>query len=91
LRRIVLLMDARVGAKDSDHEAMALFDRAAVPFMIVPTKADQLGAAEVDATVTAAAALARAHPAGHPTVIPTSARDGIGIEALRAELAALAA
>jgi GTP-binding protein len=88
LRRIVLLMDSRVGAKESDHEAMDLFDRAAVPFTIVLTKADEGVAPERAAE---AEALARKHAAGHPLVLATSARTGAGIEALRAELATLAA
>jgi GTP-binding protein len=91
LRRIVLLMDCRVGPKDSDTEAMALFDRAAVPFMVVPTKADDLAAPALAARIEEARRLARAHPAGHPLIIATSARTGAGIPELRAELASLAA
>jgi GTP-binding protein len=90
LRRIVLLMDARVGAKETDHQAMDLFDKAAVPFMVVPTKADTLKPAALDAAVADAAALARKHPAGHPAVIATSSRTGLGVPELRAELATLA-
>ena len=91
LRRIVLLMDCRVGPKESDAEAMALFDRAAVPFSIVLTKADDAEPPELAARVAEAEALARAHPAGHPTVFATSSRTGAGIPELRAELATLAA
>lgn len=90
LRRIVLLMDCRVGPKESDHAAMALFDRAAVPFMIVPTKADDAEPDALDARIAEAERLARAHPAGHPRVIATSSRTGAGIAELRAELAMLA-
>jgi GTP-binding protein len=91
LRRIVLLMDWRVGPKESDHEAMALFDRAAVPFMIVPTKADDAGDPALADRLDEARRLVRSHPAGHPLVIATSSRTGTGIAALRAELAQLAA
>lgn len=91
LRRIVLLMDCRVGPKDSDAEAMALFDRAAVPFMIVLTKVDDAEPALLAARIADAEALARAHPAGHPRVIATSARSLVGVPELRAELARLAA
>jgi GTP-binding protein len=90
LRRIVLLMDARVGAKESDNQAMDLFDKAAVPFMVVPTKADMLKPAALAAAIADATALARKHPAGHPAVIATSSRSGLGIAELRAELATLA-
>lgn len=91
LRRIVLLIDSRVGAKESDHAAMELFDRAAVPFMIVPTKADDTPAEALCARIAEAEALVRKHPAGHPRVIATSSRSGLGIAELRAELATLAA
>jgi GTP-binding protein len=91
LRRIVLLMDCRVGPKESDHEAMELFDRAAVPFMIVPTKADDATADALAARIEETRALVRKHPAGHPLVIATSSRTGQGIPELRAELARLAA
>lgn len=90
LRRILLLMDWRVGPKDSDHEAMALFDRAAVPFGILLTKADDPRDPALPARIAEAEALARAHPAGHPLVLATSARTGAGIAELRAELAGLA-
>lgn len=91
LRRVVLLMDSRVGPKDSDHEAMALFDRAAVPFMIVPTKADDIGADALAARIAETVRIARTHPAGHPLVVATSSRTGAGVPELRAELATLAA
>lgn len=90
LRRILLLMDWRVGPKDSDHEAMALFDRAAVPFGIVLTKADEAAPEALAARMAEAATLSRTHPAGHPLVLATSARSGEGMPALRAELARLA-
>lgn len=91
LRRIVLLMDSRTGPKDSDAEAMALFDRAAVPFMIVLTKADDCPRDTLPARMQEAAALARVHPAGHPSVVATSSHDGTGVDELRAELAMLVA
>jgi GTP-binding protein len=91
LRRLVLLLDARVDVKAADRQAMELFDKAAVPFQIVLTKADDLKPAPLAAKQVEALALARAHPAGHPRVITTSSLTGLGIPELRAELAALAA
>lgn len=91
LRRLVLLLDARVDVKAADRQAMELFDKAAVPFQIVLTKADDIKPAPLAAKQAEAAALARAHPAGHPRVITTSSLTGLGIPELRAELAALAA
>jgi GTP-binding protein len=91
LRRVCVLIDARHGLKDSDHELLDLLDSSAVSYQIVLTKADKLKPeARARSRAAVAASLAR-HPAAHPLVIATSARDGDGIAELRAALAALAA
>lgn len=91
LRRVLLLIDARLGVAAADREAMEVLDKAAVVFQIVLTKADALGEQERGERHAAALAVARAHPAAHPEVLVTSARRGTGIPEVRAELAALAA
>ena len=91
LRRICLLVDGRHGLKPADHEVMEVMDRAAVVFQVVLTKCDKAGTAGRDALIAETAAAIARHPAAHPVVRSTSARDGLGIEALRAGLAALAA
>jgi GTP-binding protein len=91
LRRVLLLMDARVETKPSDTAVMDLLDRAAVPFQLVITKADGVKPGALARREAEVQALARKHPAGHPLVITTSSETGAGIEELRAELAALAA
>ena len=94
LRRVVLLLDSRIEIKASDLAVMELLDRAAVTYQLVLTKADDFKAgaksgallrkqAEVDA-------LARGHAAAFPAVLATSSETGLGIEALRGELAGLA-
>ena len=40
LRRVMLLLDARIEIKQADHDVMDLLDRAAVTFQIVLTKTD---------------------------------------------------
>ena len=90
LRRVVLLMDSRIEAKPSDEEAMKLFDRAAVIFQLVLTKADALRPGALAAKQAATLALARRHAAAHPQVIATSSQTGAGIAELRATLAELA-
>jgi GTP-binding protein len=90
LRRVVLLVDARVGLKPADAAATALLDAAAVAFQLVLTKADKVKPAALGALVAKAEAVARAHTAAHPLVLATSAETGAGIPELRAELAALA-
>ncbi|TQF78390.1 YihA family ribosome biogenesis GTP-binding protein [Elioraea sp. Yellowstone] len=90
LRRVVLLIDARVGFKPADAAAMALMDEAAVAFQLVLTKADKVKPPVLAALAAKAAAVARGHTAAHPLVLATSAATGLGIPELRAELAALA-
>ncbi|WP_424813643.1 ribosome biogenesis GTP-binding protein YihA/YsxC [Roseococcus sp. YIM B11640] len=90
LRRVLLMMDARIETKPSDTAVMDLLDRAAVPFQLVLTKADSVKPAALAKRQAEIEALARKHPAGHPLVITTSSETGLGIEELRAELAALA-
>jgi len=91
LRRVLLLMDSRIETKPSDTAVMDLLDRAAVPFQLVLTKADSVKPGPLARRLADVQALARKHPAGHPMVITTSSETGLGMEELRAELAALAA
>lgn len=90
LRRCCLLIDARHGVKDVDREMMAMLDTAAVNYQAVLTKADKPGAGQLADRLAALTSELSRHPAAHPRVLVTSARDGIGIAALRAMLAALA-
>ncbi len=89
LRRAFLLIDARHGPKPVDEEYMGLFDRAAVPFQAVLTKADKTGGpARVAALAALRQSLAR-HPAAFPEIAVTSAETGEGIAAIRAAIAGL--
>ncbi len=90
LRRLMLLIDARHGLKPSDRDLMAMLDEAAVSYQGVLTKTDKCRADALDAMVAATAAELARHVAAHPVLHATSAHTGAGIEALRAEIAALA-
>lgn len=90
LRRVLLLLDARIELKEADRAVMELLDRAAVTFQIVLTKADDMKPAALVRKQNEVAALVRTHPAAHPEVITTSSETGLGIPELRAALAALA-
>ena len=90
LRRVMLLIDARHGLKDSDREIMALLDEAAVVYQVALTKADKSKRAERDAVLGAIATELARHGAAHPEIAVTSAVTGDGIAVLRAALAALA-
>jgi len=89
LRRVVLLLDARIELKQADHDVMGLLDRAAVTFQIVLTKSDGIKPPALARKLAEAEALARAHAAAFPKVLHTSSETGDGIPALRAELATL--
>jgi GTP-binding protein len=91
LRRVLLLLDARIETKPADRMAMELLDDAAVGFQIVLTKADDAKPWWLEQRRREAEQLARSHTAGHPLVLVTSASTGAGIPELRAEIAALAA
>ncbi len=91
LALVCLLVDARHGLKESDRETMKLLARAAVPFRVVLTKVDLLRPAALEARLgELRAELARA-PGALPEPLATSARTRLGIDRLRAELAARAA
>jgi GTP-binding protein len=89
LRRVALLMDARVEVKESDTAVMDLLDKAAVTFQIVVTKADDVKPPALVRKLEALGALVRSHAAGFPEVVVTSARTGLGIPEARAAFAAL--
>ncbi len=91
LLRVLLLLDARVGCKANDHEAMDLLDRAAVVYQLVLTKTDAVRAAALEARRAEMAALAGRHPAALQTVLAASSRTGDGIAGLRASIAELVA
>jgi GTP-binding protein len=90
LKRVILLIDGRHGLKPDDKDVMDALDKAAVTYQLVLTKADKVKPTEVAATAQATAAAIAKRPAAHPEIIATSAETGLGIELLRAEIAALA-
>lgn len=91
LRRVLLLMDARVETKPADRAAMDLLEEAAVAFQLVLTKADAVKPAQLAKRLAEVQAMARKRTAAHPLVLVTSSETGQGLAELRAELAALAA
>ena len=90
LRRVMLLLDARIELKQADHDVMDLLDRAAVSYQLVLTKTDSVKPAALARKIQEAERMARSHAAAYPDILPTSSETGDGIAALRAELAALA-
>jgi GTP-binding protein len=88
LKRAYLLIDSRHGLKDVDKEPMDAFDRAAVSYQIILTKADKLKPAEVEAVRRKTEAAIIKRPAAFPRVLATSSEKGAGIPELRAEIMA---
>jgi len=91
LKRVFLLIDARHGIKQTDENALALMDEAAVSYQIVLTKVDKISAAQLDRVREATAARLSKHPAAHPELIATSSEKRVGISDLRAAVAGLIA
>jgi GTP-binding protein len=91
LRRVMLLLDARIALKESDRAVMDLLDRAAVSYQCVLTKADAVQPPALGRRLDEVSAVIRRRPAAHMEVLPTSAESGAGIAELRAALAELAA
>jgi GTP-binding protein len=90
LRRVCLLIDARLGIKHRDRAAMKLMDAAAVVYQIVLTKSDKMKDAPRARLIAGTQTELAKHTAAHPDICATSAVKGTGIPELRAELAALA-
>ncbi len=90
LERAYVLIDSRVGMKDTDKEIMALFDKTAVSYQIILTKVDKVGKQHLQDLIEHIEPLLLKHPAAHPKVMATSAEKNIGIVELRAEIAQFA-
>jgi GTP-binding protein len=91
LGRVYLLIDSRHGFKDVDFEVLKAFDRAAVSYQIVLTKADQIKAGELDRRIAETQAALAKNPAAFPDVIATSSKSGAGMGELRAAIMKLLA
>src|SRR6201985_486264 len=91
LSRVMLLIDARRGAMDSDLAVMELLDRAAVSYELVLTKTDELKPDARAAVTQAVADEARTHTAALAEIFATSSLKPAGLDAVKAHLLALAA
>jgi len=91
LLRVFVLVDGRHGLKENDKETLRLLDAAAVSYLVVLTKRDEVKAADQPARIAAALEALGAHPAAYPEVVFTSARSGEGLTEVRAHIARLIA
>ena len=86
LLRVYLLIDGRHGLKPVDHESMDAFDRAAISYAVVLTKADDVSSADLDRNLAMTLEEMRRHPAAFPHVSVTSSDKNMGVADLRAEI-----
>ena len=91
LKRTFALIDSRHGVKPVDVETFNMLDEAGVAFQVVLTKIDKLKDSAARDVFERTVADIRKHPAALPLPLATSSEKLIGLEALRAEIAALIA
>ncbi len=91
LARVYVLIDARHGLKDTDDQVFAALGAAAVSHQVVLTKSDEVTEAELARRVGEVEQTLTGRPAAFPGVLATSAREGSGIDELRAAVARLLA
>ena len=89
LRRVCLLIDARVGLKASDIGVMKALDKAAQVYQVVLTKCDKIKPGPLQKLQDEIAVELAKHGAAHPNIVPTSSRKNSGIAELRAILYSL--
>jgi GTP-binding protein len=89
LLRVLLLIDARHGLKSADRDMMGLLDEAAVSYQAVLTKADKIKPPRLADVVAMLDSELATHAAAFPRVLTTSVQTGLGVDQLRAEIAAL--
>lgn len=89
LKRVYVLIDSRHGLKPLDKELFSAFDKSAVSYQIVLTKADKLTAQDKVALLSSFQNQVKDYIAVYPEIILTSSLKGEGIAELRAEIAAL--
>ena len=84
--RCFLLIDSRIGIGKTDEEMIQKMEAFKVNYQIVLTKVDELSTEELrQALLTTQQYIRRAKSnLGHPWVIPTSSRTGLGINELKA-------
>ena len=78
LKRLFILIDSRIGARDSDLDLMDFCDANAIPYQIVYTKKDKKVREEKQKQI-----LHTEHGAMLPEIIETSAEKKTGLEPIR--------
>jgi len=88
LRRVCVLIDARVGLKESDREMMELLEQNRVQFHVVLTKCDAVSRVDLGRRFLLCAGAVEGRGQYVAPLMGCSARDGAGLAWVRAVLAA---
>ena len=86
LKRVFLLIDARLGLKKVDLDIMVMLDRAAVTYQIILTKADKVKESDLNKILEQTMEEGKKHVACYPEMITTSSENGLNIAVLRGEI-----
>ncbi len=86
LKRVFLLIDPVKGLKDTDREAINIFNALAVSFQIVLTKIDKLKKEELEKARQKIEEEIKKFPAAYPTTLAVSSLKGYGIHELQDEI-----
>lgn len=86
LKRVYLLIDARVGIKPNDEEVMDLLDLAGVSYQLVLTKIDKIKNLQLAAVLNLVIEQTNRRPARYPVVLGTSAEKKQGLDDLRSAI-----
>lgn len=81
LKRLFILIDSRIGPRDSDLDLMDFCDANAIPYQIVYTKKDKRVREQQQQTINHAN-----HGAMVPEIIETSAEKKMGLDPIRAAI-----
>ena len=80
LTRVFILIDARRGIKNSDHELMKLLNIVAVNFQCILTKIDKISSKELNVVTKDSISQIEDYAAAYPEIIQSSANKKIGID-----------
>ncbi len=86
LKRVFLLIDPVKGLKDTDREAINIFNALAVSFQIVLTKVDKLREEELKKAQEKIEEEIKKFPAAYPQTLAVSSLKGYGIRELQDEI-----
>ena len=89
LKRVYLLIDSRRGVMKVDEDIMDMLDACAVSYHIVLTKSDKLKAQALEIVKEQAIEKTKKRPAAYPEILLTSSEKHVGLDELRAHIAAL--